>query len=93
MIWGSMPHNSTLVEPSQNPSGIFYYRTPTEPVWNRIDPLIMEPRSPHETPTGALVQVCKIVAFYRCWAIILPTFGGLQLMNVDDINPALPIIP
>ena len=24
-------------------------------------------------------KVCRIIAFYRFWAIILPTFGGLGL--------------
>ena len=29
-----------------------------------------------------LLKVCRIIAFYRFWAIILPTFGGLGNDNV-----------
>ena len=26
-------------------------------------------------------RVCRIMAFYRCWAIVLPTFGGLGTLE------------
>ena len=27
-------------------------------------------------------KVCRMIAFYRCWAIILPTLGGLGTSRV-----------
>ena len=32
-------------------------------------------------------KVCRMIAFYRFWAIILPTFGGLG--HKHDAGPSL----
>ena len=31
-------------------------------------------------------KVCRIIAFYRLWAIILPTFGGLVYRGFSQLG-------
>ena len=59
----------------------FLYRVPL-----RVYRVLLDWRAPEHTPSIVEIpyktptwtpKVCRIMAFYRFWAIILPTFGGL----------------
>ena len=40
---------------------------------------MFKPKKGTTMETTRTPQVCRIIAFYKFWAIILPTFGGLGL--------------